>query len=96
MEKYYEKAADQHIRAAFIYLHSADGKAYAEKGGKSPINKETLIDMFNLGIAIVVDTEKGEYYRATSIKVEEGQATLTYLTTDKAVTAATVVSQEAE
>lgn len=96
MEKYYEKAADQHIRAAFIYLHSADGKAYAEKGGKSPINKETLIDMFNLGIAIVVDTEKGEYYRATSIKVEADKATLTYLTTDSAVTAATVVSQEAE
>lgn len=96
MEKYYEKAADQHIRAAFIYLHSDDGVAYAEKGGHNPINKETLIDMFNLGIAVVVNTETGEYYRPTSIKVEASQASLTYLTTDSAVTAATVVSQEAE
>lgn len=96
MERYFEKAADQHVRAAYIYLNAADGKAYAQKGGVSPINKETLVDMFNLGIAVVVDTEKNEYYRAISIKVEEHQATLTYLTTEGAVTAATVVSQEAE
>lgn len=96
MENIYEKASDQHIRGTYIYLNASDGKAYAKKGGKEPINKETLMNMFNMGTAIVVDSEKGEYYRVVAMKVESDKATLTYLTNSDGVAAATVVSQEAE
>lgn len=96
MEKIFERVKDQHVRGIYIYLNASDGIAYAEKGGKSPINKEDLVHMFEMGTPIIVDTAKKTYYRAVSIKVEEAQATLTYITTDSAVAAATVRSQEAE
>ena len=96
MEKIFENANEQHLRGEIIYLHGSDGYAYKDAEGNEAINKEELVNMFNLGTAIVYDTTSKTYFRAVSIKVEDAVATLTYITTTSGVAAATVKSKEAE
>ena len=96
MERIFEKAHEQHLRGEIIYLHASDGYAYKDAEGNEAINKEELVNMFNLGTAIVYDAASKTYFRAVSIKVEEAVATLTYITTSSGVAAATVKSKEAE
>lgn len=96
MERIFEKAHKQHLRAEIIYLHASDGYAYKDAEGTEAINKEELINMFNLGTAIVYDNTSKTYFRAVSIKVEDAVATLTYIKTTSGVAAATVKSKEAE
>lgn len=96
MERIFEKAHEQHLRAEIIYLHESDGYAYKDSKGTEAINKEELVNMFNLGTAVVYDDASKTYFRAVSIKVEDAVATLTYITTTSGVAAATVKSKEAE
>ena len=40
MERIFEKAHEQHLRAEIIYLHESDGYAYKDSKGTEAINKE--------------------------------------------------------
>lgn len=97
MERIFEKAHEQHLRGEIIYLKDADGFAYKDAKGQESVNKEELINMFNLGTAIIYDGTSKIYYKPVSIKVEDGVATLTYITAaDTTPSAATVKSKERE
>ena len=96
MERILKKLMNNILEVKLYIFMPSDGYAYKDAEGNEAINKEELVNMFNLGTAIVYDAASKTYFRAVSIKVEEAVATLTYITTTSGVAAATVKSKEAE
>jgi len=87
MNKVYERYEDQHVRATYVYVKSDDAYAYADELTTIKIEAATLEDLFRKGIIVVdADTE----YKATSLNVAAGVATLTYVKADE-TTATTAV-----
>ena len=59
----YETAGDLHIRGTLIYIKSTpDGYGYSDPEFKNKVDADTLINAFNMGTAIIVDSEKNESY----------------------------------
>ena len=87
MNKIYERYEDQHVRNTYVYAKAGDTYAYADEATTVKVAAETLIDLFQKGI-VIVDT--GIEYKATSLSVSAGVATLTYVKADK-TTATTAV-----
>lgn len=91
----YETAGDLHIRGTMIYIKSTpDGYGYSDPEFKNKVDADTLINAFNMGTAIIVDSEKNAYYKVVSMKATKSQVILTYLTSDTDVAAVTIKSEE--
>ncbi len=95
MNNIYETASDLHVRGSIVYVQSSDKVAYYDKGFTKPVNAKDLTNMFNMGTAIIVDTEVS--YRAVSLSVSGGVATLSYVKAGSPnVEIATAKSKETE
>lgn len=79
MEQVYEKADDVHVRATYVYVKTGENYAYADQETTVKINCAALKDIFEKGIIII---DAGIEYKAVSLKVDTGVATITYVKTD--------------
>lgn len=56
MDKFYEDANDQHVRATFVYID--DAYVYADKELTTKIDAETMMALFLKGEAVLVRTDE--------------------------------------
>lgn len=88
MERFYEKANEQHVRGAVLYFKAADGILYYDSDTTEgqEVSKADLINLFNKGLVIVNDGSG--FVRPTVLTVSTNYATVTHTTvgaSDKAV-----------
>lgn len=95
MDRIFNDAKDKNVAAVVVYKKTSDVYAYADATKTKKISCDELYDMFVKGVVVVDGTNT---YAPTAVKVTEGVATITYVTTDSstATTAvlATLVSKE--
>lgn len=88
MEKIFEKANDQHVRAGIVYFKAADSLLYYDSDftDTKKVSKSDLIDLFNKGILVVNDGTN--VVRPTVLAISTNYASVTHTTvgaSDKAV-----------
>lgn len=88
MEKVFEHANDQHIRAGIVYFKSADSLLYydSEFTTGNTVSKAELVNLFKKGILVVDDGTS--LVRPTVLTVSTNYAAVTHTTvgaSDKAV-----------
>ena len=88
MEKIFEHANEQHIRAGVVYFNSADSILYFDsaKTEGNEVTKTELINLFKKGILVVNDGTN--FVRPTVLTVSTNYAAVTHTTvgaSDKAV-----------
>lgn len=75
MKHIFETASDLHIRSSLIY--ASDGAAYVDADCTVEATAEEVKNAFNMGVAVVVDN--GVFYKAVSLTISDGSATLAYI-----------------
>lgn len=89
--KYIQKSFDRNVEGEEFYIKaSPDGYAYKNSDFTDRATLDDLVHAFQMNQAVIVDGEK--YYRATSLEISEGIATLTYEVYDGSLSAAQVKS----
>lgn len=95
MEKVFMQAKDKNVAAVKIYKKTADAYAYSDSAKTKKVSAKELEDMFLKGV-VIVDGDNA--YIPTGLLVDDGVATVTYVTanTTTATTAvlATLASKE--
>ena len=95
MDKIFEQAKDKNVAAIKVYKKANDDYAYSDSGKTAKIKAAVLEDVFVKGM-VVVDGDNT--YVPVALNVDNGVATITYVTanTTTATTAvlATLASEE--
>ena len=80
MEKIFEHANEQHIRACVVYFNSIDSILYFDsaKTEGNEVTKTELIDLFKKGILVVNDGTN--FVRPTVLTVSTNYAAVTHTT----------------
>ena len=87
MEKIFEHANEQHVRAGVVYLNSEDKILYFDSAFTIAVTKNVLIDLFKKGILVVNDGTN--FVRPSVLAVASGYASVSYTTVGASNTAET-------
>lgn len=86
-DKIFQDAKDKNVSRTYVYGNGTDGSAYVDAACTEKVTASALEDLFHKGLVIVV---AGAKYLPVSLAVEDGVATVTYVTADS-TTATTAV-----